>query len=389
MVVDACRTPFGRFGGALKDIPAPRLGAHVIQALLKRTGMAKEEIQYVVMGTALMAGAGYAPARQAAIFAGLADTTDFLSLNNACASAARAVNLACMLIQTKQCDTVMAGGMENMSRAPYLQLDTRWGMKMGSGKIVDGLLHDGLIDAFYGVPMGTMTGWVAKEYGIGRKEMDAFALRSHQRACQAWQEGKFSREVVPVKVKEKRGEKVFEKDESLRPDTSLEKLAQLKPAFEPDGDITAGNAPGLNDGAAALLLMAESKAKALGFEPLARIKGCGSAAMDAKYIAVVPAQAIRKVCEKTGLEISDFKLVEINEAFAAVPLISSKILELKAIEERLNVNGGAVAIGHPVAASGARILMTLIYELRRRGGGLGVASICGAGCSGDAVVVEV
>lgn len=388
MVIDGCRTPFGKFGGSLKDVPVSELGAHVIRKLLERTRISPEEVDYCIMGTAVMAGAGYTPARQAAVKAGLPVQTNFLSINNACASAARAVNLGSLLIRSGQVETVVAGGMENMSAAPHLLFGSRWGLKMGRSKLNDALYHDGLIDAFYKVHMGTLAGWVAKEYEVSRSDQDAWALRSHRRAVEAWETGKMNDEVVPCEIEAKNGKTVFERDESPRPDTSLEKLAALPPVFEPGGSITAGNAPGLNDGAAALLLMSGAKARELGLEPLAKIRGGGYASLDAKYIAAVPAQAIRKACDEAGLKPGDFKLIEINEAFAAVPLVSCKILEI-APEEKVNVNGGAVALGHPVAASGARILATLIYELRRRGGGVGVAAICGAGCSGDAVIVEV
>lgn len=388
VVIDACRTPFGTFGGSLKDAPVSDLGAHVVRNLLERARTAPEEVDYCILGTAVMAGAGYTPARQAAVKAGLPERTNFLSINNACASAARAVNLGALLIRSGQAETVVAGGMENMSAAPYLLFGSRWGLKMGPSKLSDALYHDGLIDAFYNVHMGTLAGWVAREYEVSRAAQDAWALRSHRRAVEAWETGKMKEEVVPYELAGKKGPVLFERDESPRPDTSLEKLAALPPVFEPDGTITAGNAPGLNDGAAAVLLMSEAKAERLELEPLAKIRGGGCASLDSKYIAAVPAEAIRKACDDAGVKPSDFKLIEINEAFAAVPLVSCKILEI-APEEKVNVNGGAVALGHPVAASGARILATLIYELRRLGGGLGAAAICGAGCSGDAIIVEV
>lgn len=389
VIIAYCRTPFGNFGGSLKDIPATELGALVIKELLKRSGIKKEEIDYVIFGMAIQTGAGPVPTKQAMEKAELPHHINYLNIANACSSALRGVAIAKLLIETNEADIVIVGGMENMSSVPYLLKKARWGYRLGADTLLDGLHHDGLVWPTYSAHMGVFAGWVAKEYGISREEQDRWALRSHQRAVKAWEEGKFNEEVIPVTVPQKKGEPfILYKDEPPRPDTSYEKIASLPPVFEKDGPITAGNSPGLNDGAAGVILTSLKKAKELGIKPLAKILSCGCASDDPKYISRTPAFAIQNALKKINMKLSQMELIEINEAFAVVPLISGKILGIENYEI-VNVNGGAVALGHPVSASGIRILGTLVLELKRRGLKYGVCGICGAGSSGDAAVVEI
>lgn len=389
VVISYCRTPFGNFGGALKDIPATDLGAIVIKELIARSGIKKEEINYVIFGMAIQTGAGPVPPKQAMEKAGLPQNVDYLNIANACSSALRGVSIAKLLIESGEADIIIVGGMENMSSVPYLLKKARWGYRLGADVLLDGLHYDGLVWPSYNAHMGVFAGWVAKEYGISREEQDRWALRSHQLAVKAWEEGKFKEEVIPITIPQRKGEPIiFSKDDPLRPDTSYEKISALSPAFEKDGTITAGNAPGLNDGAAGIIIASERKAKELGIKPLAKIISSGCASDDPKYISRTPAFAIEKALKKTKFTLDDMDLIEINEAFAVVPLVSGKILGIKNYEI-VNVNGGAVAIGHPVTASGVRILGTLVYELRRRKLKYGVCGICGAGSSGDAAVLEI
>lgn len=388
VVVSYCRTPFGNFGGALKDIKAVQLGGIVLKEVVKRSNIAFSDINYVIGGMAMQTGAGPVPTKQAMEFAGFPDKIHFLNIANACSSAMRGIGLATLLILSGEADVVCVCGMENMSSVPYLLQKARWGYRLGQDVLLDGLHFDGLIWPRYNAHMGVLAGWVAKEYGISREEQDRWALRSHHRAAKAEDDGKFKEEIVPVEVPQKKGAPVlFEKDEPIRRDTSYEKISALPPVFEKDGTITAGNSPGLNDGASAVILCADDFAKRNGIKPLAKILSCACASDDAKYISRTPAYAILNALEKIGSKVEDMDLVEINEAFAVVPLVSGKILEVDF--ERVNVNGGAVAIGHPVSASGIRILGTLILELKRRGLKYGACGICGAGASGDAAVVEV
>ena len=387
VIVAAARTPFGRFGGALKDLPAVDLGALVIREVVARAGIPGAEIDYVFMGMVVQAGAGQIPARQAAVKAGLPYEVPADTINKVCASSLRAVNLADALIRAGDAEIVVAGGMESMSRAPYLMDGARWGLRLGDRNLQDALLVDGLTCAFGGVHMGVYGTQVAREYGVTREEMDRWALRSHQRAAAAYAGGLFEREVMPVEVPQRKGDPVsFTQDESIRPDTSYEKLQALRPAFEADGLITAGNAPPLNDGASAVLLMSRERAEALGLKPLAAIVSQGAVSAEPPYLHTVPYLAGKRALERAGLTGADLDLVEINEAFAAVTLTSMRLGGWD--PEKVNVNGGAVAIGHPVGASGARILMTLAYELQRRGGGLGLAAICSGGGQGEATIIR-
>jgi acetyl-CoA C-acetyltransferase len=387
VIVSAVRTPIGRFQGALSPLQAVDLGAAAIRAALDRAGVAEKEIEQVLMGMVLQGGAGQIPARQAARKAGLPWETPCVTINKVCASGMKAVTLADALIRAGDIHAAVAGGMESMSNAPYAIPGARRGLRMGDGAVIDLMVHDGLTCAFHNVHMAVLGSRVAKEYGITRDAQDAWALRSHERAVRAIDEGLFAREMVPVDVPGKGGTVTVDTDEAPRRDTSLEKLAALPPVFDPEGTITAGNAPGVNDGAAALVIMSEEYAKATGREPLAYILGSAESAAEAAYIALTPALAIQKLLDKTGYKLKDIDLFEVNEAFAAVILTSGKVLGWD--ESKVNVNGGAVALGHPIGASGARILVTLIHELRRRGGGLGVAAICSGAAQGDAVLVEV
>lgn len=387
VIVSAARTPFGRFGGALAAKSAVELGAEAVREALVRAQLDGTEVDQVLLGMVLQGGAGQVPSRQAARLAGLPWETPSLTVNKVCASGLRAVTLADALIRAGDIDVAVAGGMESMSNAPYALPKARNGFRMGDGVAIDLMTHDGLQCAFHNVHMAVHGSTVAKEYGITREAQDAWSLRSHQRAVAAIESGKFAEEIVPITLVGKKGTTTVDTDEAPRKDTSLEKLAALSPVFTKDGTVTAGNAPGVNDGAAALVVMSEERAEQLGKTPLAYILGYAEAGAEAAYIATTPALAIQKLLQKTGHQLADIDLFEVNEAFAAVTLTSGQMLGWD--EDKVNVNGGAVALGHPIGASGARILMTLIYELRRRGGGLGIAAICSGAAQGDAILVEV
>ncbi len=387
VVLGGARTPFGKFGGALKDLPAVELGGIAIREALNRSKVPDDQVDEVIMGMVLQGGAGQIPSRQAARRAGLPWEVQTETINKVCASGLRSATLADQVIRAGDADVVVAGGMESMSNAPYIVPGARWGQRMGDGKFIDLMIHDGLWCAFDGVHMVVHGSNVAAEYAVSREEQDEWALRSHRRAIAAIDSGKLAEEIVPVTVKSRKKEVVVDQDESPRRDTSLEKLASLPPVFLKDGSITAGNAPGVNDGAAALVLASAKKAEELGVRPMARILGHAAVVMEARYFPITPAYAVKKLLKKHDLTIDDIDLFEVNEAFAAVTLTNGKILGWD--QEKVNVNGGAVALGHPIGASGARILLTLIYELRRRGGGLGVAAICSGAAQGDAVLVRV
>lgn len=388
VIVGAARTPFGKFGGALKDLQAVDLGAAAIREALRRADVAPEQVDEVILGMVLQGGAGQIPSRQAARKAGLPWEVRTETINKVCASGLRSVTLADQIIRAGDAEVIVAGGMESMSNAPYALSRARWGYRMGNGELVDLMVHDGLTCAFHNVHMAVHGSNVAKEYGITREEQDAYALRSHQRAIAAIDSGKLAEEIVPVAVPQRKGEPVLvTTDEAPRRDTSLEALAKLPPIFLADGTITAGNAPGVNDGAGALVLMSAERAKREGRKPLATILAHAAVGAEAPYLATVPGLAILELLKKTGLTLNDIDLIEVNEAFAAVVLTSEKIVGWD--REKVNVNGGAIALGHPIGASGARILITLIYELRRRGGGLCIAAICSGAAQGDAILVQV
>jgi acetyl-CoA C-acetyltransferase len=379
VIVSAVRTPFGKLGGGLKEYEAPQLGAHVIRAALERIGLEPGEPEYVIMGQVLQAGAGQAPARQAAIAAGLPKETPADTINKVCASSIRAIEIADLMIRTGDHGLVVTGGMESMSNAPYLLKKARFGYRLGNGEILDSMVFDGLQSTFDGLHMVRQNSFVSAELGISRVEQDAWAARSHHRAAEAQEAGRFDDEIVPVGA--------VTADESVRPDTSHERLSTLPPVFDPEGTTTAGNAPGVNDGASCVVVCSEEFAKRRGLEPLATILAQGYVADDFAYLARTPAGAGHKALEKAGKRIEDVKRVEINEAFASVAHHSTQLLG--ADEERTNVNGGAIALGHPIGASGGRIVGTMVHELRRNGGGLGLAAICSGGGQGDALLIEV
>jgi len=379
VIVSAVRTPFGRLGGGLADVPATELGSIAIRAGLERAGVAPEDVGYVVMGQVLQAGAGQAPARQAAIGAGIPKEIPADTINKVCASSIRAIQIAELMVSAGRHDVVVTGGMESMSRAPYLLPKGRYGYRLGNGEVLDHAVFDGLVSSFDGQHMVQQASAVSRELGISREDQDAWAYRSHQRAAAAQDTGRFDDEIVPV------GDVMA--DESVRRDTTLEKLATLKPVFDPEGTTTAGNAPGLNDGASCVVVCSEDWARERGIEPLAHVLGHAYVADDFAYLARTPAAASERVLTATGHGIDDVARVEINEAFASVARNSTALLG--ADEERVNVNGGAVALGHPIGASGGRIVGTLVHELRRNGGGLGLAAICSGGGQGDAVLIEV
>ncbi len=387
VIVAGSRTPIGKFGGAFKDVPATSLGAHAIRAALSRAGVKPEDVDYVIMGQVLQAGAGQITARQAAIEAGIPQEVPAITINKVCLSGINAIALADQLIRAGEVEVVVAGGMESMSQAPFLLRQARFGARLGDTEMIDSMVHDGLWSTFTDQHMGEGSDEVNRELEIGRDEQDAWAARSHQRAEQAWKNGVMADEVVPVELPQKRGEAVkVERDEGVRPGTTAEALAKLQPAFRKDGTITAGNASQISDGAAAVVVMSAERALRLGVEPLVEIVAHGMSADRFSWLHTVPALALSNALKKAGLVASDLDLVEINEAFAAVALNATRMLELD--EERVNVNGGAVALGHPIGASGARLVLTVALELQRRGLRTGAAALCGGGGQGDALILR-
>jgi acetyl-CoA C-acetyltransferase len=379
VIVSAVRTPFGKLGGALKNHQATELGAVAVRAALDRAGVPNDEVEYVIMGQVLQGGAGQAPARQAAVGAGLPKEVPADTINKVCASSIRAVEIADLMVRSGDHSAIVAGGMESMSNAPYILKQARFGYRLGDGTLIDLMTHDGLISTFDHKHMVEQASFVARELGISREDQDHWALRSHERAIHAMDNHLFDDELVPVDD--------VTVDESPRRDTSYEKLASLKPVFDPEGTTTAGNAPGVNDGAGALVVTSEEYAKKRGLEVLATIVAQAYVADDFAYLARTPAKAGKLALEKAGKKIGDVERVELNEAFSSVVVNSAKMLDVD--PERVNVNGGAVALGHPIGASGARILSTMIHDLRRNGGGLGLAAICSGGGQGDALLIEV
>jgi acetyl-CoA C-acetyltransferase len=379
VIVSVVRTPFGKLSGALRDYSAPELGAIAIRAAIDRAGIANEDVEYVLMGQVLQAGSGQAPSRQASVGAGLPKEIGSDTINKVCASSVRAVEIADQMIRSGDHSVVVAGGMESMTNAPYLLPKARFGYRLGDGVLVDSMISDGLTSTFDNLHMVAQASHVARELGISREDQDRWALRSHQRAVHAIDNGLYSDELVPV------GD--FTTDEGPRRDTSYEKLSQLRPVFDPQGTTTAGNAPGVNDGAGALVVTSEEFAKKRGLEILATIVSQAYVADEFAYLAKTPALAGERALAKAGKKIGDVERVELNEAFSSVVVNSAKMLGVD--PERVNVNGGAVALGHPIGASGARILATMVHELRRNGGGLGLAAICSGGGQGDALLLEV
>jgi acetyl-CoA C-acetyltransferase len=387
VLVAAARTPFGKLGGGLSTLTAPELGASVIKEVLNRAQVEGKDVDQVIMGTVITAGMGQVPARQAAIKAGLPTSVPALTVNKVCASSLKAINLGALLIRNGDAQTVVAGGMESMSQAPYLLEKARFGYRLGDATLVDSMVRDGLIDPANGCHMAVEGSNVAKEFEVSRERQDEYAFASQQRYATALKAGYFNDELIPVAVANPKGTTTVAADEQPRPDTTVEGLARLKPVFTEDGTITAGNAPGVNDGASAILLMSATEARRRSLPVLAQWVAYGESAADTPYLATVPASSIQAALKKLGLRVSDMSLFEINEAFAAVACTAMDLLGVD--EQRVNVDGGALAVGHPIGASGARILMHLVYALRHRGGGYGAAGICSGMAQGEATIVRV
>jgi len=386
VLAGACRTPIGKFGGTLAGTPAAELGAIVIREAVARAGIKPEDIDEVIMGCVLQAGLGQNVARQAAVKAGIGVEVPALTLNNVCGSGLKAVNMAAALIQAGEADIVVAGGMENMSMAPYALPQARFGYRMNNGSLIDTMVNDGLWEAFNDYHMGITAENLAEKYGITREMQDEFAAHSQQKCEHALKLGKFDEEIVPVPVKVKNETVEFRTDEYPRAGVTVESISKLRPAFKKDGTVTAANASGINDGAAAVVVMSEEKAKELGIEPLARIVATASAGVEPEIMGIGPVASTRKALEKANLTIGDMDLIEANEAFAAQSLAVG--IELGWDPDIVNVNGGAIALGHPIGASGCRILVTLLYELRRRQGRYGLATLCVGGGMGVSTIVE-
>ncbi|WP_035294007.1 acetyl-CoA C-acetyltransferase [Clostridium sp. KNHs214] len=386
VIVSAVRTAIGKYGGTLKDVSAVDLGSIVIKEALNRAGIKPELVNEVIMGNVIQAGLGQSPARQAAVKAGLPVEIPSFTINKVCGSGLRAVSLAAQMIKAGDADVIVAGGMENMSAAPYILPNNRWGQRMGDGKVVDTMIKDGLWDAFNDYHMGITAENIAEKWNFTREEQDAFSAASQQKAEKAIEEGRFKDEIVPVVIKNRKGEIVFDKDEFPRYGTTVEKLSKLKPAFKKDGTVTAGNASGINDGAAALVVMSAEKAKELGLKPLAKIVSYGSRGVDPSIMGYGPVASTKAALDVAGLKVEDLDLIEANEAFAAQSLAVAK--DLKFPMEKVNVNGGAIALGHPVGCSGARILVTLLYEMNKRNAKRGLATLCIGGGMGTAIIVE-
>jgi acetyl-CoA C-acetyltransferase len=387
-IIGAARTPFGKLGGGLSSLDATELGGTAIEAALERAEVKPDEVEHVVYGQVLQAGQGQIPSRQAQIKGGIPREVSSETVNKVCASGLRSAGMIDQYVRAGDLEgPAVAGGMESMSQAPYLLKDARFGYRMGDAKALDAMINDGLTNPFSGKHMAQEASEVAEELELTRADLDKFALRSHELAVKATEEGRLPEEIVPVTVKSKKGDTTVETDEAPRGDTSLEALSKLPPIFVKEGTHTAGNSPGVNDGAGALVLAPDEWAKKSGKQVLATIVAQAAVADDFAYLARTPANATKKALEQAGLSVDDIDLFEINEAFASVALNSMRMLDVD--ESKVNVNGGAIALGHPIGASGARILTTLIHELRRRGGGLGVAAICSGGGQGDAMILEV
>lgn len=387
VIVSAVRTAIGSFQGSLKDVPATQLGAIVVKEACHRAGIEPNQVDEVIMGNVLQAGLGQNPARQAAILAGLPETTPAMTINKVCGSGLKSVHLAHQAIAVGEADIVVAGGFENMSQAPYVMQNGRSGFKMGDQKLMDSMINDGLWCAFNDYHMGVTAENLASQYYITREEQDEFALRSQTLAAAAQEAGKFKEEIVPVEIPQRRGEPiVFDTDEYIRPNTTLERLSGLRPAFQKDGTVTAGNASGINDGASAVILMSKKKAEELGITPLATIVANSAVGVDPSIMGIAPAYAVRKALEKANLSLDDIDLIEANEAFAAQAIAVDR--ELQFNKDKLNVNGGAIALGHPIGASGTRILVTLLHEMQKRDVELGLATLCIGGGQGVATIIK-
>jgi len=388
VIVSAVRTPTGKFLGGLKEFQAPDLGALVVREAVLRAGVDPAQVDECIMGNVVSAGLGQAPARQAALKGGLANSVGALTINKVCGSGLKAVMLATQGIALGDIDVAVAGGMESMSNCPYLLSRVREGLRMGDATMVDSMIHDGLWDSFHNMHMGLTGEHVSEKYHVSRDEQDKYAVESHRRAAEATANGWFKDEILPVSIPQKKGDPVVvDRDESIRTDTSVESLGKLKPAFKKDGTVTAGNAPGVNDGAAALVVMGGEVAAKLNLKPLARVVGYATSGLEPKLVMMTPVEAVKKLLKKTGWSIDDAQLVELNEAFAVQAVAVMRELGLD--PARVNVQGGAVALGHPIGASGARILTTLLYALKRRGETRGIATLCLGGGNGVAMAVEL
>src|SRR6266481_1665452 len=389
VIISACRTPVGKFQGSLSEFGAPQLGAIAVREAVKRAGVDPAQVDECIMGNVISAGLGQNPARQAAIFGGLSPATGAMTINKVCGSGLKAVALAAQAVQTGNSSIVVAGGMESMTNAPYLLPQARKGYRLGNGKVIDSMVHDGLWDIYNDYHMGVTGENVAEKYGITREEQDEFAVNSHRKAVSAMKECRFKSQIVPVEIPaKKKGEApvLFEKDESPREDTTIETLRSLKPAFKKDGTVTAGNAPGVNDGAAAVVVTSARRAKELAAQPIVRIVAQATSGVEPKWVMMAPVDAVKKIWEKTGWKNDDVDLYELNEAFSVQAL--GVMRELGLDPNKVNVNGGAVAIGHPIGASGARVLVTLIYEMTRRNVRRGIAALCLGGGNAVAMAVE-
>lgn len=388
VIVSAVRTPTGKFLGGLKDLKATELGAMAVREAVKRAGIDPASVDECIMGNVVGAGAGQAPARQAAINGGLSNSVGALTINKVCGSGLKAVMLATQGIALGDIDIAVAGGMESMSNCPYLLMKAREGLRMGDGTLIDSMIHDGLWDSFHNIHMGLTGEHVSEKYNVSREEQDRFAVESHKKAAHATKEGWFKDEILPVALPQKKGDPiVISRDEAIREDTTLESLGRLKPAFKKDGTVTAGNAPGVNDGAAAVVVMGADVAARLNLTPLARVVGYATAGLEPKLVMMTPVEAVRKLNAKTGWKIGDADLVELNEAFSVQGVAVTRELGLD--PARVNVQGGAVALGHPIGASGARILTTLLYSLKRQGKKRGIATLCLGGGNGVAMAIEI
>ena len=386
VIAGAVRTPIGTFGGSFAELSATELGSVVLREALRRAGVAPDEVDEVIMGNVLSAGLGMNPARQAAIAAGIPDNVPATSINKVCGSGLKAVALATQAIILGDADIVLAGGMEGMSSAPYLLPKARYGYKMGHGEVIDHMIKDGLWCALSDCHMGNTAENIALEREISRGDQDEFSVQSQQKAAAAWDNGRFADEIVPVEVKQRKGTLTVDKDEHFRPDTTIEGLSKLRPAFASDGSVTAGNASGINDGAAAVVVMSRKRAEELGVKPMGTVRSYASAGVPPRIMGIGPVPATQKVLAKSGLSLDEIDLIEANEAFAAQSLAVGR--ELGWDWERVNVNGGAIALGHPIGASGTRILVTLLHEMKRRNAKRGLATLCIGGGQGIAMVVE-
>ena len=387
VIVSAVRTAVGTFGGALRDIPAIELGKVAIEEALKRAKIKPEQVEEVILGNVLQAGQGQNPARQVLIRSGIPKEVPATTINKVCASGLKSVMMAAQAIKAEDVDIVVAGGFESMSQAPFYVPGARWGYRMNDGALIDGMIHDGLLDIFNHYHMGVTAENVAERFGVSRQDQDALALKSQQNAGKAIKEGRFKEEIAPVTIPQKKGNPiVFDTDEHPRPNTTKEALAALRPAFKKDGTVTAGNASGINDGAAALVVMSADKAKALGLQPIARIKSYATAGVAPDIMGTGPVPSSQMALKKAGLTVKDLDLIEANEAFAAQAVYVNRMMGWDL--EKVNVNGGAVAIGHPIGASGARILVTLLYEMKKRQSRHGIATLCVGGGMGGALIAE-